>query len=430
MNKEILRLAVPNIISNISIPLLSSVDTLLMGHLSSVELGAVGISSMIFNFVYWNFGFLRMGTTGMTAQAFGRKNDFEMASMLQKSWVVSLIISSIIMVLMIPICRAASFLMNVSDSQQEFVNIYFYTRIWAAPATLGLYALLGWFFGMQNAKWPLIITISINLINILLSYYFVMVLGYGIRGVALGTVIAQYFGFFLAFVIIAKKYRKFVVKIPLKILIAWENIREFLRINRDIFFRTVCLSFAFAFLYSQASLKGELYLAANVVLLQFLNWMSYAIDGFAFASESLVGKYHGAKDSKNTYKSIRYIFAWGLVLAIGFTIVYWIFGGALVQLFTNQADVVTEANSLIYWVIVMPIVAFSCYIWDGIYVGLTASVAMRNTMLISVIIYLLTFYGGSYFFNYTNVWLALLVFLFARGLVQTIVFLKRGLSIH
>lgn len=428
MNKKILRLAIPNIISNISIPLLSSVDTFLMGHLSSLELGAVGIAGMIFNFLYWNFGFLRMGTTGMTAQAYGRKDNPEISALLQRSLIVALGISLLMMLLMVPIAKLSLYLMNIQSEQAPFVLEYFYTRIWAAPATLGLYALLGWYFGMQDARTPLLITIAINVVNIILSYILVMQFGYGIQGVALGTVIAQYFGFLVSLIIIRWKYSSFLTRLGMKTLMAWENIQKFVVINRDIFLRTVCLSFAFAFLYSQASLNGSLYLAANVVLLQFLNWMSYAIDGFAYAAESLVGKYHGASDRKMTYRSINYLFLWGAGLALLFTLLYALFGDQMIALFTDQEEVRTYASNLLIWVILMPVIAFACYIWDGIYIGLTASVSMRNTMVIALVIYLLTFYLGKYYFEYNNIWLALLIFLAARGILQGIVFWRKGLD--
>lgn len=429
MNKEILRLAVPNIISNISIPLLSSVDTLLMGHLSSLELGAVGIASMIFNFVYWNFGFLRMGTTGMTAQAYGKGDKEEISGMLQRSLLLSISIAVVIMLLMIPIASASSFLMNVASEQQPMVNQYFFTRIWAAPATLGLYALLGWFFGMQNARIPLLITIVINLINIVMSFYFVKVLDLGIKGVALGTVIAQYFGFILALVIIVYQFRNNIKIVPLKLLIAKEKISKFLNVNTDIFLRTVMLTFAFAFLYSQASLEGELFLAANVILLQFLNWMSYAIDGFAYAAESLVGKYHGAGSEKNTYKAINHLFRWGLGFAILFTLVFYFFGEEIVRLFSNQEEVVSKTNNMLVWVYILPLTSFACYIWDGIYIGLTASKSMRNTMVIAIAIYIATYYGVDYFFGLRNIWLAMIVFLAFRGILQSLYFARFKLDL-
>lgn len=430
MNREILRLAIPNIISNISIPLLASVDIWLMGHQSSIELGAVGVAGMIFNFLYWNFGFLRMGTTGMTAQAFGRNDALEINSILQKAVVFAIIISLLLLLLMIPIAESASYLMNVDPSQKNFINEYFFVRIWAAPASLCLYALLGWFFGMQNAKIPLIITVSINVVNILLSYWLVEYAEMGIRGVALGTLIAQYFGFAIAIYFVLKKYKSFISPIPFLVLIKWDSIKRFLNINRDIFLRTICLSFAFAFLYSQASKEGAIFLAANVVLLQFLNWMSYGIDGFAFAAESLVGKYVGAKDNVHTIKVIKSLFIWGAGLALFYTLFFWLFGLNIIKLFTDQKEVIAFSGDLLIWVIILPLISFACYIWDGIFIGITASVSMRNSMVLSLIIYLLCFYGLKELTGEAYIWLSLFVFLAARGIIQSILFAYRGLSLN
>jgi len=194
MNKEILRLAIPNILSNISVPLLSSFDTALMGRLSADHLGAVGLGSMVFNFIYWNFGFLRMGSTGMTAQAFGRENRQEMSTVLGQALIVALGLASLLFLLQIPLLNMAQSLLLVTNDQQPLVSEYFTIRIWAAPAALGLYALMGWFFGVQNAIFPLVLTILINIVNMLLSYFLVYQWGWGIQGVAWGTVIAQYTG--------------------------------------------------------------------------------------------------------------------------------------------------------------------------------------------------------------------------------------------
>jgi MATE family multidrug resistance protein len=201
-------------------------------------------------------------------------------------------------------------------------------------------------------------------------------------------------------------------------------MKRFFHINGDIFLRTICLSFAFAFLYSQASLEGEIYLAANVVLLQFLNWMSYGIDGFAFAAESLIGKYYGSGSEKKTFRAIKLIFLWGLGLAVGYAMFYWLAGPQLILLFTDIKEVVLLTNKLLFWVVILPIVSFACYIWDGIYIGLTASKSMRNTMLISLVIYFGFYYGTDLIFNVRNIWPALLVFLAARGLLQSLVYFR------
>ncbi|MCB0682028.1 MAG: MATE family efflux transporter, partial [Saprospiraceae bacterium] len=274
MNREILRLAIPNIISNISVPLLSTVDTALMGRLSELHIGAVGIGAMIFNFIYWNFGFLRMGTTGITAQAFGKADVPAQVHTLGRAALVVFTLAALLLLLQIPIGYASFQLMNVNPSQYALVEEYFFIRIWAAPASLGLYAMIGWFFGMQNAIYPLILTVFINLINIGLSYFFVYHLGWEVRGVALGTVIAQYAGLTLALLLFFGKYRSLLQAFRREALIKWGEFRRFLLINRDIFLRTLSLTFAFAFFYSQSSAEGAMILAVNTILMQFLNWMS------------------------------------------------------------------------------------------------------------------------------------------------------------
>ena len=430
MNKQILRLAIPNILSNISIPLISSVDTLLMGRLSPLHIGAVGIGAMIFNFIYWNFGFLRMGTTGITAQAYGRKDEPFIINTLGRALVVSLLLAVLVISLQIPFAKASFFLMNIEGDQYELVEQYFFIRIWAAPATLALYALMGWFFGMQNAIFPLILTIVVNVVNIVLSYYLVAYLNWEVAGVAWGTVVSQYVGLLLAIGLFFWKYGDLAKQFKQQALFKIEELQEFLTINRDIFIRTVCLTLAFGFFYSQSAKGGELVLAANVILLQFLNWMSYAVDGFAFAAESLVGKYKGATDDRQVQKSIRYSFIWGMVLAVLFSTTYFFFGENLLYIFTDKEKVIQTALPFLFWMILLPILGTPSYIWDGIYVGLTASKAMRNSMILSLIIYLFSFFILKTILNEMDaLWLSLLIFLFMRGMIQWAIFYKKRLQI-
>lgn len=429
MNREILRLAIPNIISNISVPLLSTVDTALMGRLSELHIGAVGIGSMIFNFVYWNFGFLRMGTTGLTAQAFGRRDEDAMAQVLGQALVVVVTITALVLLVQNPLGRLSFLLMNVADSQQDLVAEYFYIRIWAAPATLGLYAFMGWFFGMQNAIFPLILTIVINIVNMALSLLFVSGYGMDVDGVAYGTVAAQYTGLLLAVVLFFFRYRDLAGRLRVRASLQWQAFRQFLSINADIFVRTFLLTFAFGFFYSRSALGGEMVLAANVILLQFLNWMSYGVDGFAYASESLVGKYSGAADEGNTRRAIRLSFAWGMGLALLFSLAYGLLGEPLLRLFTNQADVIAAARPFLFWMILFPFMGTPCYIWDGVFIGLTASKAMRNSMIAALVVYLLTWWGLGASLGNHGLWLALLVFLVARGGFQQLLFARVGLKI-
>lgn len=429
MNKEILRLAIPNIISNISVPLLSSVDTALMGRLSELHIGAVGIGAMIFNFIYWNFGFLRMGTTGMTAQAFGAQDDAAVAHTLGRALLVVLAVAGGLLLLQWPFGQASFFLMNASGEQEALVAEYFYIRIWAAPATLGLYAFMGWFFGMQNAIYPLMLTVVINVVNIVLSFFFVQNLGMDVDGVAYGTVIAQYCGLLLALCLFYYRYRYLLAHFQRAAILQWDKLKKFLSINADIFIRTLALTAAFAFFYSQSSAEGKMMLAVNTILLQFLNWMSYGVDGFAFASESLVGKYKGAADDSKTHRAIRLSFSWGMGLALLFSLGYGLFGTALLRVFTNQADVLAAARPFLFWMALLPIFATPCYIWDGVFIGLTASKAMRNSMILAFVIFIATYFATLSLGN-NGLWLTLLLFLLARGAIQHGMYWRRGLALE
>ena len=418
MNKEILKLAVPNVISNLSIPLLSTVDTILMGQLSAKHLAAVGISSMIFNFFYWNFGFLRMGTTGMTAQAYGSHDNKAISLILYRSLLLATIIAAALLLFQQGVLYSSSYLLNVGDNYSLFVEQYFSIRIMAAPATLALYSLIGWYFGMQNAIIPMIVTIAINIINILLSLYLVQYWNMGINGVAYGTVVAQYLGLLIA-VIYLFKFKSNLKQANINDILKWMEVKKFLNINKDIFFRTICLTFAFAFLYSQSAKGGTISLAVMVVLLQFLNWMSYFIDGFAFAAESLVGKYFGRKDSKQLFKAVNYSIYWGSLLALLFALIYYLGGEYILALFTDDQLVIDEALKLMIWTIIMPIAGYLAYIWDGVFIGLTKVKAMRNSMIISLSIYMILFYSLN-INTLDGFWITFLVFLASRGLIQTI----------
>ncbi len=429
MNKEILRLAIPNIISNISVPLLSTVDTALMGRMSEVHLGAIGLGTMLFNFLYWNFGFLRMSSTGLTAQAYGRKDEEAIIHNLLRALIVAGILGILMLVFQKQIGALGMQLLNATGEQHQLVAQYFYIRIWAAPATIGLYAIMGWYFGMQNSIFPLILTVFINIVNIVLSFYFVRQMGWEISGVAYGTVIAQYSGFVLAFVLFLLKYRSYLSHRKLATLLAAKPLLHFLNINKDIFIRTLCLTIVFAFFYSRSAMGGAMMLAVNVILLQFLNWMSYGVDGFAYAAESLVGKYKGAENTQAVYKAIRYSFGWGMVLATLFTLSYWIFGEAIMGIFTDQQEVIAAARPYFFWILILPLVGFACYVWDGIYIGLTASKAMRDSMLLALFLFGVTYYFITPYFPIHGLWFALLVFLGVRGLFQYWLFSRRGMEL-
>ncbi len=428
INKEIWHLALPNIISNISIPLLSTVDTALMGRLSAAHLGAVGLSSMIFNFLYWNFGFLRMGTTGLTAQSYGAKDFEQIMYTLWRALFLGLAIAFVLFVFQQPLADLAILALQVQPGQVEMVKSYFFIRIWAAPAYMALLTITGWFFGMQNAVYPLILTAAINILNIVVSFYLVYYQGLEIRGVAWGTVAAQYFGCGLGLFLFVTKYRSLTFRIRWSALFHVETFRRFLVMNRDLFIRTVLLTFIFGFFYSQSSTFGLLPLAVSVVLMQFINWMSYGVDGLAFAAESIVGKYAGAGDSTSLQKAIQMIFIWGFMFAGLYATVYGVFYHGLFRVFTNELDVVQAGTDYRFWLVLIPLMGFASYIWDGVFIGLTASRSMRNAMILPCLLFLIVYYFFRDSLGLHSLFLALAVFLFARGAVQTWMYKRWGLE--
>jgi MATE family multidrug resistance protein len=426
INREIFRLAGPNILSNISVPLISSVDTALMGHLSSTHLGAIGLGAMLFNFLYWNFGFLRMGTTGTTAQAYGAKDKDQIITTMIRALLVALSIALLLLLLKQPLSTAGYWMLNTPDTHLPLGMEYFGIRIWAAPATLALYVLMGWFFGMQNAYIPLILTIIINTVNIAISYYLVIHMNWEIAGVAWGTVIAQYIGVLAAIVFWLIRYRSTAFAFSVSGFWKWKAFKKFLDLNKNIFIRTLSLSFAFAFFYNRSAAFGALILDANVVLLQFLHWMSYGVDGFAYAAESLSGKYKGANEKSSFDKALQWCFLWGGVLAVIYAMGYGFAGDSLIALFTDQEEVQNKAGEYLIWMIILPLAGFASYIWDGIFVGMTAGISMRNSMVAALLVYLAVFLSVDIDWGNHGLWLSLMAFLLARAIFQAWLYYKKG----
>lgn len=424
MNKEIIRLAVPNIVSNISVPLLSAVDTALMGHISILHLGAVGLATMIFNFLYWNFGFLRMGTTGMVAQAYGAKDKNEVVTLLRQGILLSLVLGLLLFITGPFLKEVSANFLLVAEDQRDLVFRYFEIVIWGAPAVFCTYTLMGWFFGNQNSFIPMVVTVVLNVFNISVSYLLVVHFDMGIAGAALGTLMAQYFGFIILAILAGSR-----VADDWKWEVTGITWGRFFRVNTDLFIRTVALTFSFAFFYRQSSAAGALTLAANVILIQFLSWMSYGIDGFAYAAESLVGKYHGMKSNVGRNKAITYAFRWGLGLAIGMAIFFAVAQYDITSLYTDDAVVQEKVSSYQMMIALLPIIVFASYIWDGIYIGLSASRAMRDTMLICLIFYLGLF-TILRDISANAIWISFVLFLMMRGLVQTVFFYLTALRMR
>jgi len=423
LNKEILKLAVPNILANLSVPLLSVVDVALMGHLKNEAfILAIGFGVMIFNFVYWSFGFLRMGMTGLTAQEVGKGDVDEAYRLLFRGLLIAISGAVLLILFKGYLLEFALSIINSNNMVNQEVAAYFNIRIYAAPATLGLYAFIGWFFGKQNSRIPMVITIAINLLNVVFSLYLVKQLNLETKGVAYGTVMAQYIGFTMALASFFIFYRKDLTPKAFHSIFDPTAIKRFVQVNSDIIIRTLCLIFTLSFFKVSSTKEGVIIAAANMILLEFITMAAYGIDGFAFAAESISGKYFGAKDVNNFKKAVKYCFYWGSALGLLYSLSYLLFGNQIIQLLTSQPEVIKEASRHLGWLVLFPILSVVAFVWDGVYIGVTASKAMRNTMLFATFfIFFPTYYITYPWLGNNALWLALIAFVIARGLSQTII---------
>lgn len=423
MNKQILRLAIPFIISNITVPLVSTVDTALMGHLgSTAHLGAIGLGSAIFNFLYWNFAFIRMSTVGMTAQEFGAGNKVEMGRLLGRSLFVALIGACILLIFRNQI-ENLSFLLSKGEANIENIaKDYFRIRIFAAPATLGLYALTGWFIGMQNAKAPMFIAIVVNCVNLGANFLFVLGFGMKSEGVAYGTVIAQYSGLLLAIIILFVKYKVYLKEITHTVLFNLKGYGRFFRINIDIFIRTFAVISVLTWYNFASAEKGEILLGVNVIFLQLVYAFSFFIDGFANASEALTGKFVGKRNVLELKRVVKYTFIWGISIALVFTFTYAIAWKPIMKIYTADLNVVNEARNYIAWIIAIPLVSIITFVWDGIFLGATATAEQRNATIVAAILFFMIYKLLDNKLDNHALLLAQLVFFATRGILQSFMY--------
>ncbi|MFO8054147.1 MAG: MATE family efflux transporter [Bacteroidales bacterium] len=418
-DRQILDLALPNIVSNITVPLLGMADLALMGHLASKEhIGAIALGTTIFNMLYMVFVFLRMGTSGFTAQAYGAKQNTESILTLGRGLFVALSAAMLILLMQSPIEHLSFYILEASQHVEELSRSYFAIRVWAAPATISIYVFNGWFIGMQNARIPMMMAITINVVNIGLNIIFVYFLNMSSDGVALGTVIAQYTGLAMALFFLFRKFSHILPLWSWKPMMQLSAIKRFVKVNSDIFIRTIVLISSLSFFTAISAQAGDTILAVNSILLQYFLLFSYFLDGFAYAAEALAGKYFGAGQRYKLRHVVRRLFLWGFIIAVPFTLLY-IFGNSLIlKLLTDQTEVVESAAPYLFWVAFIPLITFPAFLWDGIYIGVTASRPMRNTMIIaSLLVYLPVFYSLRPLIGNHGLWLALLLFMAARGIL-------------
>lgn len=410
VNKDILRLAIPSILANITIPLVGIVDTAIVGHLSdATAIGGIAIGTMLFDLLYWNFGFLRVGTSGLTAQAFGRSQESEFRNqtppecrkILTQSLTIALIASLVIWAIQWLFVTAVLAVVPCSTEVADVAREYFFIRIWAAPATLMLMALKGWFIGMQDTKSPMAVDIVVNVVNMCASYYLAVHAGLGVVGVAHGTVIAQFTGLTLAIGILVFRYD--IVHIGLKEMIEamrGPEIKRMMALNGNLFIRSLCFMVVYVGFTSLASQYGDTQLAVSSILMKLFMFFSFFVDGFAYAGEALVGKAYGEHSAISDQPSdvrniVRALFYWALGVGVIFTILYAALGRVNFEIMTNDETVIKAAMAYIGWLIAMPIISTLAFMWDGVYVGATAGVPIRNSMIWAAVAFV-----GGYLLTY------------------------------
>ena len=417
LDRDVWHIAAPMILSNISVPLLGMVDTGVTGHLeSSTYLGAVAIGATIFGFLYTGMNFLRMGTTGIAAQRFGANDNDGLRVSLGQAVIVALLIAFALIAAQRPIGQLAMNLLGPDAAVETHALQYFSIRIWSAPATLANFALIGWFIGLQNARVPLLIFLTINITNIVLDLWFVLSLGMKVDGVALASVIAEYTGLLVGLAFATRALRQRAGQWPLARLFNVRAYAAFFSVNAHLFIRTMSLVFTFGFVTAQGARLGGLFLAANAVLMNLQILTAFGLDGIAHAAEALVGKAVGEKRRDALEQAVRLTLKWSLLFAIGFFVMYIIAGPFMIRLLTDLPDVRETAMRFLPWLIVSPLVSVWSFLYDGVYIGATRAKAMRDIMLMSTIAvflpawYLLQGYGNH------GLWLAFTLFMASRGI--------------
>ena len=395
INKDILKLAIPSILANITVPLVGMVDIAVAGHLdtnAATMIGGIAIGSMLFDLLYWNFGFLRVGTGGLAAQAYGRGDRKECAGIFVRSIGIALACALALIAIQWFFVKAAFLVVDCTPEVQVLASRYFFIRIWAAPATLGLMAFKGWFIGMQDSVSPMTVDLTVNLMNVLMSFVLALGLGryegMGFPGIAAGTVVAQYSGMAVALFLLLWKYWRNTfahLTVPdIKSVFKGAETRRFFVMNRDLFIRSLCFIAIYIGFTIISARYGDLLLAVSSIMMKLLMIFSYFTDGFAYAGEAMTGRFIGAKDEPMLRQTIKWTFVWSMSIALIFMLIYQFAGVPMLKMMTSDPSVVEASREYIPWLLLMPIIGCAAFTWDGIYIGATASKAIRNSMLWAV----------------------------------------------
>lgn len=421
-DKNILKLAIPSIISNITVPLIGLVDLTIIGHVGSASyIGAISVGTMIFNVIYWMFGFLRMGNSGMASQALGRKDNKALRQLLLRSMIIAVTIGTIFIIMQHQIRGLALWAISPSKDVIALTAKYFNICIWGAPAVLSLYGLNGWFIGMQNTKIPMFIAVLQNIINVIFSLLLVLVFKMNITGVAYGALIAQWSGLCIAMFFVFRQVKHIKGNTQSHTALKWSDIFV---VNRDIFIRTLFLVSVNLSFIAVGARHGDIILSVNTLLMTFFTIFSYIMDGFAFAAEALCGKAYGEEDKPKFSHTVKRLMRWGLYMAIVFTLLYIIGGHNMLRLITNNNDVITAASPYLFWAILIPISGFMAFVFDGIFIGSTATHYMLISSFIATICFYAVYFSLENKFGNHALWIAFILFLSMRGIIQQLLLNK------
>lgn len=430
VNRDILRLAVPSILANITIPLVGIVDTAIVGHLSDASaIGGIAIGTMLFDLLYWNFGFLRIGTSGLTAQAYGKGDLKECRKILTQSMTIALMAAIAIWAIQWLFVTVVLAIVPCSEEVASMAREYFYIRIWAAPATLCLFTFKGWFIGMQDTKSPMATDILVNVVNMGASYGLAVYTPLGVSGVAWGTLIAQYSGLVLAGIILASRYSDMSVFRHFdewKETMRWTEMKRMMHLNGNLFIRSLCFMVVYVGFTSLASRYGDTELAVSSILMKLFMFFSFFVDGFAYAGEALVGKAFGERQKDKTHSTtgvhavVRSLFVWSIGVGLVFTVLYAFRGDECMALMTSDGEVLEAARKYMGWLIAMPIISTRAFMWDGIYVGATAGVQIRNAMIWAAVGFVALYIATYRFCGPQALYIAYFAHLFARVIYLTI----------
>ena len=419
MNRRILGLAAPAVVSNVTVPLLGLVDVTIVGHLGDAAyIGAIAAGGMLFNVLFWIFGFLRMGTSGLTSQAYGRGDEREQARVLAQALATGLLLSAAVVSARHAIGDAAFRLLGTSPEVERHAERYFYICVWGVPAMLGMYAFNGWFVGMQNSRFPMWVSVGVAAVNTACSLGLVLGFGMKVEGVAAGTVAAEWFGLGLAAWLWARRYGRPRGRLSWREFLDVSRAGRFFAVNRDIFLRTLCLVAVTFMFTSRGARQGDTVLAVNTLLMQLFTLFSYVMDGFAYAGEALTGRYAGARDLRQLRAAAGALFRWGAWTAAAFTCLYAAGGEGFLRLLTSEEEVVAAAGEYFWWAVGIPAAGFAAFLWDGILVGATATGRMLASMALATAVFFAVYLAGGEGNNHA-LWGAFLAYLFTRGAAQS-----------